>query len=78
MSEVALFSGKFLLRKKNKIKNIFPGQVIEGYPGAPGYVTISQSPLLLAAGDSFTHSNFDGCVSSSLSAVEAITEYFST
>lgn len=55
-----------------------PWQVIDGYPGSPGYVTISQRPLLLAAGDGFTHSNFDGCVSSSLSAVEAVTEYFST
>ncbi|XP_065339066.1 renalase-like isoform X1 [Cloeon dipterum] len=72
-----------------KVKELFPhwpepesvkcqkwrySQVLEPFPGAPGCVLINKSPLLLAAGDGFVHSNFDGCVSSSLQAVKVLTE----
>jgi renalase len=37
--------------------------------GAPGCLVLSHSPLVIAGGDAFTHSNFDGCVESALSIV---------
>ncbi|XP_059477399.1 renalase-like isoform X2 [Neocloeon triangulifer] len=49
-------------------------QVLEAYPETPGYVFISKSPPLLAAGDGFVHSNLDGCISSSLKTAEALKE----
>jgi len=38
------------------------GQIYKPYPGAPGYVTISENPLVIAGGDSFmTTSNLSMC-----------------
>ena len=45
-------------------------QVQTPFPGSPGSVEISKSPLLLAGGDAFTHSNFDGCITSAEAIVE--------
>jgi len=47
-------------------------QVSTSYEGQPGVVALSQNPLLLAGGDGFTHSNFDGCISSAESIVKAL------
>jgi hypothetical protein len=47
-------------------------QVVKPFPGSPGYVTLNESPLLIAAGDGFVHSNFDGCVTSAMSVVKAV------
>ncbi|XP_053197623.1 renalase [Scomber japonicus] len=44
-------------------------QVITCVPDAPGHMTILDQPLLVAAGDAFIHSNFDGCVESALSTL---------
>lgn len=35
-----------------------------------GCISLCSSPLLIAAGDGFVQSNFDGCVESALSVVE--------
>jgi len=45
-------------------------QVQEPYDGTPGHIVLNENPLVLCAGDGFTHSNFDGCVDSALSTVE--------
>ena len=45
-------------------------QVSESYSGSPGCIILNQTPLLIAGGDGFTHSNFDGCIDSALSIVE--------
>jgi len=34
------------------------------YEGSPGAVLLHRGPVLVAAGDSFSHSNFDGCLAS--------------
>jgi len=47
-------------------------QVSTSYEGRPGVVELSRDPLLLAGGDGFTHSNFDGCISSAESIVKAL------
>ncbi|KAK1881995.1 Renalase [Dissostichus eleginoides] len=38
-------------------------QVLTGMPGSPGHMTLLQFPLLLCAGDGFSHSNFDAALS---------------
>ena len=45
-------------------------QVVRGFEGAPGCLILSSSPLLIACGDAFTHTNFDGCVSSAQSVAK--------
>lgn len=47
-------------------------KVLEPYEGQPGVLQLSQNPLLLVGGDGFTHSNFDGCVSSAERIAEAL------
>ncbi|XP_013784782.1 renalase-like isoform X1 [Limulus polyphemus] len=42
------------------------------FENTPGCVTLQESPLLALGGDSFTHSNFDGCVDSAIKIVEEI------
>ncbi|EFX70880.1 hypothetical protein DAPPUDRAFT_327763 [Daphnia pulex] len=49
-------------------------QVTKPYEDQPGVLEISQEPLLLVGGDGFTHSNFDGCVSSA----EKIIQHFAS
>uniref|UniRef100_A0A3Q2YLZ1 Renalase, FAD dependent amine oxidase n=1 Tax=Hippocampus comes TaxID=109280 RepID=A0A3Q2YLZ1_HIPCM len=46
-------------------------QVASAVAGCPGHMTLSEHPLLVCAGDAFTHSNFDGCLTSALSTLEA-------
>merc|ERR1712223_635377 len=38
------------------------------FEGTPGAVLLHWSPTLIAAGDSFSHSNFDGCIASAHAA----------
>eukprot|EP00092_Neocalanus_flemingeri_P003353 GFUD01003591.1.p1 GENE.GFUD01003591.1~~GFUD01003591.1.p1 ORF type:complete len:352 (-),score=66.80 GFUD01003591.1:160-1215(-) len=49
-------------------------QVHHPYHGTPGSLELSTAPLLLAGGDAFTSSNFDGCVDSALSILERVTK----
>lgn len=42
-------------------------QVHHGYSGSPGCVVLCNKPLIILAGDGFTHSNLDGCWDSVLS-----------
>ncbi|XP_054622955.1 renalase [Dunckerocampus dactyliophorus] len=44
-------------------------QVLTSVPNCPGHMTILEHPLLVCAGDAFSHSNFDGCVESALSVL---------
>lgn len=47
-------------------------QVQKAYSGEPGCLELCKTPLLLAGGDGFTHSNFDGCIRSA----EAVANHF--
>ncbi|XP_074088349.1 renalase isoform X3 [Macrotis lagotis] len=47
-------------------------QVIKSIPNCPGQMTLHHSPLLVCGGDSFTRSNFDGCLESALCVMEAL------
>ena len=49
-------------------------QTSRPYPGHPGAVLLHAAPPLLAAGDSFTHSNFDGCLHSARAAAAKLLE----
>uniref|UniRef100_S4RBD0 Amine oxidase domain-containing protein n=1 Tax=Petromyzon marinus TaxID=7757 RepID=S4RBD0_PETMA len=51
-------------------------QVTRPVGGSTGHMVLSAEPLILCAGDGFTHSNFDGCVKSALSAVDAFKSIF--
>ena len=42
--------------------------------GAPGCGVLCDTPLLIACGDAFSHSNFDGCIESALSVVNAFSK----
>ena len=45
-------------------------QVSHGVDGSPGCIALCNSPLLVACGDAFSHSNFDGCIDSAMSVVD--------
>ncbi|KAM9831890.1 renalase [Neosynchiropus ocellatus] len=45
-------------------------QVLTAVPDSPGHMTVLDRPLLICAGDAFSHSNFDGCVESALSVLQ--------
>ncbi|XP_025953153.2 renalase isoform X1 [Dromaius novaehollandiae] len=47
-------------------------QVTKAVPNCPGQMTLHTQPLLICGGDGFTHSNFDGCIDSAVSLVEAV------
>jgi renalase len=47
-------------------------QVFKGCPGAPGHMILSQSPLVILTGDSFTHSNFEGCIEAADSTLQQV------
>lgn len=49
-----------------------PLQVLTSVPDCPGHMTIHDRPLLVCGGDSFVHSNFDGCVESALSVLSVL------
>ena len=43
-------------------------QTSSPFPGSPGAALLHATPPLLGAGDSFSHSNFDGCLASAQAA----------
>lgn len=45
-------------------------QVSRGFDGSPGCIALCNSPLLVACGDAFSHTNFDGCINSAQSVVD--------
>jgi len=47
-------------------------QVHHAYPDAPGSIILNQIPLMIAGGDAFTSSNFDGCVDSAVSILNRV------
>jgi len=47
-------------------------QVHKAYAGTPGSLELNQTPLLVAGGDAFTSSNFDGCVESAISILNRV------
>nr|XP_056705250.1 renalase isoform X2 [Euleptes europaea] len=47
-------------------------QVTKAFLGCPGQITLHTKPFLLCGGDGFIHSNFDGCIESAMSIVEAL------
>jgi len=47
-------------------------QVHKPYPGTPGSLQLKEGPLLVAGGDAFTSSNFDGCVESAISILNKV------
>lgn len=47
-------------------------QVTKAFHGCPGQITLHTQPFLICGGDGFIHSNFDGCVKSAISIVEAL------
>ena len=67
-SQVLTSSSLFLLCVLPLQHNIY--QVTKSYEDQPGVLELSQEPLLLVGGDAFTHSNFDGCVSSAEKIVQ--------
>ncbi|XP_022112095.1 renalase-like [Acanthaster planci] len=53
-------------------------QVTTPYEGNPGCIFLARLPTyaVVAAGDAFTHSNLDGCISSAETTCERLVEYF--
>ncbi|KAJ7361865.1 hypothetical protein OS493_014510 [Desmophyllum pertusum] len=49
-------------------------QVSRGVEGSPGCAVLCSSPMLIACGDAFTHTNFDGCINSAQSVVDAFSK----
>ena len=49
-------------------------QVSRGVEGTPGCAVLCDIPLLIACGDAFSHSNFDGCIESALSVADAFSK----
>ncbi|XP_053244605.1 renalase isoform X1 [Podarcis raffonei] len=47
-------------------------QVTKAFPGSPGQITLHTKPFLVCGGDGFIHSNFDGCIDSAMSIVQAL------
>lgn len=63
-SQVLTNPFSFLCACKFYLFILFAFKVTKPYEDQPGVLELSQEPLLLVGGDGFTHSNFDGCVSS--------------
>lgn len=45
------------------------------YEGSPGCITLIHEPLLIAGGDGFTKSTFDGCISSAKAIINVVEKY---
>ena len=62
------------------VLTVFPvlRQVTVPYRGAPGHLVLSRQPLVLAAGDGFTHSNVDGCLQSATGAARELSRHLAT
>ena len=49
-------------------------QVSQAYPGTPGCVVLSRQPLVVAAGDGFSGSNFENCIWSAMSTSKILND----
>ena len=49
-------------------------QVSQPYPGHPGCVVLSRDPLVIATGDAFSESSFDGCVYAANATAKILTQ----
>lgn len=49
-------------------------QISKGYEGSPGFVVLSHSPLILAAGDGFVQSGFENCILSGEETVKYLVD----
>lgn len=49
-------------------------QVTNPFQGQPGGIILSKNPLLIATGDGFSHSNFDGCISAATATASMVKE----
>jgi hypothetical protein len=48
-------------------------QITQPYPDKPGYVLLSEQPLLALAGDGFAaESNFEACIEAAIETVKKI------
>ncbi|KAF1573759.1 UNVERIFIED_CONTAM: Renalase, partial [Eudyptes pachyrhynchus] len=50
-------------------------QVTSSVSDRPGQMTLHLKPFLVCGGDGFTHSNFNGCISSALSVMKVLKRY---
>ena len=50
-------------------------QVYKPFEGSPGCIVLNESPLIIAGGDSFSSSNFDGCIESSTSIFNCLSNH---
>ncbi|XP_028638105.1 renalase-like, partial [Grammomys surdaster] len=50
-------------------------QVTNSVANTPGQMTLHLKPFLVCGGDGFTHSNFDGCITSALSVMKVLKRY---
>ncbi|XP_054715905.1 renalase-like [Uloborus diversus] len=50
-------------------------QVIDPYIDNPGCIVLQEHPCLICGGDSFTESNFNGCITSALRIVEELLKH---
>lgn len=51
-------------------------QIRNAYEDTPGHIVLQDSPLIICAGDAFTHSNFDGCADSANSVINCFKGHF--
>ena len=75
MPKMEIFPGnkpKFTIKRRYGLK-LLSIKVTESYDGQPGAVLLSRNPLLVVGGDAFSHSNFDGCISSAEKICAAFT-----
>ncbi|GFR78161.1 renalase-like [Elysia marginata] len=49
-------------------------QIHKAYKNSPGCVTLNKEPLVILAGDGFSHSTFDGCLDSAEAVVKVVKE----
>ena len=50
-------------------------QVVQPYPGSPGCVVLSHKPLVVATGDGFSESTFEGCVYAADATVNTLVQH---
>ena len=50
-------------------------QVVQPYPGSPGCVVLSHKPLVVATGDAFSESNFEGCLYAANATVNTLVQH---
>lgn len=58
----------------SKIQRWRYSQIHKAYKDSPGCVTLNSTPLVVLAGDGFSHSTFDGCLDSAEAVLKAVKE----